>query len=197
MWDCRYASASQLFVFLLSFAFFPFGPRAIRYYSSTRTTAAVQTSNSLESEEYSLFAVRSIHTLCRLHGPFSADVYMYSTRKHLHVQPFLFLLLWSVFVSRMRSPLMVLVSYIDFLFTNGFCSLVCFLHTSTSTAVWIRLGFSFQIRRPRLYIRPISYCWPHALIRVDFLFRYGGLACIPRPPSLLLVACARPHHCIP
>ena len=68
---------------------FPFVSRAIRYYSSTRTTAAVQTSNSLESEECSLFSVRSMHTLCRLHGPFSAEVHKYSTRKHLHVH-FLF-----------------------------------------------------------------------------------------------------------
>ena len=30
-----------------------------------------------------------MHTLCRLHGPFSAEVYKYSTRKHLHVH-FLF-----------------------------------------------------------------------------------------------------------
>ena len=86
-----YGPASQFFVFLLSFVLFSlFGPRTIRYYSSTRTTVAVQTSNSLESEEYSLFAVRSIHTLCRLHGPFGADVYMYFPRKNLHVQPFLF-----------------------------------------------------------------------------------------------------------
>ena len=78
---------------------FPFGPRAIRYYSSTRTTAAVQISNSLESEEYSLFAVRSMHTSCCLHGPLSADVYMYSTRKHLHVKPFLLFIsfhLWDL-----------------------------------------------------------------------------------------------------
>ena len=53
---------------------FPFGSRAIWYYSSTRTTAAAQTSNCLESEEYSLFAVRSIYPLCRLHGPLGADV---------------------------------------------------------------------------------------------------------------------------
>ena len=92
MWDCRYASASQFFVFVLFFCLlFPFGPRAIKYYRSTRTTTAVQTSNSLESEECSLFAVRSMHTLCRLHGPFSAEVYKYSTRKHLHVH-FLFFL---------------------------------------------------------------------------------------------------------
>ena len=92
MWDCRYVSASQFFVFLLSLAFFSHLDHA-RYdiIVSTRTAAAVQASySSLESEEYSLFAVRSIQTLCRLHGPFSADVYMYSTRKHLHVQPFCF-----------------------------------------------------------------------------------------------------------
>ena len=75
---------------------------------------AAQTSNCLESEEYSLFAVRSMHTSCRLHGPFGADVY--STRKHLHVKHFSLLL---VFFSLLRSPLMVLVSYTE-LFTTDF-----------------------------------------------------------------------------
>ena len=52
MWDCWIGSASQFFCFSPIFCFlFPFGSRAIRYYISTRTTVAVPTSNSLESEE--------------------------------------------------------------------------------------------------------------------------------------------------
>ena len=42
---------------------------------------------------------------------------MYPTRKNLHVKPFLLLL---VFFSLMRSPLMVLITYIELLFTTDF-----------------------------------------------------------------------------
>ena len=46
-WICE-----SIFLFFSYLWFlFPFGSRAIRYYISTRTTAAVPTSNSLESEE--------------------------------------------------------------------------------------------------------------------------------------------------
>ena len=134
---------------------FPFVSRAIRYYSSTRTTAAVQTSNSLESEECSLFAVRSMHTLCRLHGPFSAEVYKYSTRKYLHVHFLFFLCFFSLarvcctirrsiwehnfpysplcVPSHMyysQSRLIACVTISVSLLSNQL--LVCFLHTSTA-----------------------------------------------------------------
>ena len=137
-WRCEsFFCFSPIFCFL-----FPFGSRAIRYYSSTRTTVAVQTSNSLENEEYSLFAVRSIHTSCRLHGPFSADVYMYPTRKNLHIKPFLLF----VFFSLMRSPLMVFVSYIELFFTTDF---------AVEYAVpYIGTTFSLLVRK---YVTPHMY----------------------------------------
>ena len=57
---------SPIFCFL-----FPFGSRAIRYYISTRTTAAVQTSNSLENEGpipscYLLYVACTPRVACRV-----------------------------------------------------------------------------------------------------------------------------------
>ena len=60
-----------------------------------------------------------MHPLCRLHGPLGADVYIYSTRKNLQVKPFL-LFARFLFTCLMRSPLMVLVSYTELLFTTDF-----------------------------------------------------------------------------
>ena len=53
MWNfCNGAASHFVLFFSYLLLFFPlFGSRAIRYYSSTRTTVAVPTSNSLESEE--------------------------------------------------------------------------------------------------------------------------------------------------
>ena len=151
-----------------------------------------------------------MHTLCRLHGPFSAEVYKYSTRKHLHVH-FLFFFVFFLLVVRFLFTYEIStdgLSLMYWILDYRFCSsmlyhtpeyigtafspaafsparqvsyvtshmyhsqsrliacvpisvslpsnqpLVCFLHTST--AVWIRLGFSFQIRIPGLYTTVLS-----------------------------------------
>ena len=123
--------ASQFFVFLLSFAFFfSFGTRAIRYYISTRTTAAVPTSNNLESEE-SILTHHLLYVACTPRVACTVRLVLMCTCI-LRARTFksnLFLLF--VFFSLMRSPLVVLVSNVDFLFTTGFCfEYCCTIHRS-------------------------------------------------------------------
>ena len=64
---------------------------------------------------------------------------------------------------------------------------ICSLYSST--AVRIRVGFSFQVRLPGLYdITPSPIVSRVRSYESAFLLRYGGLVHIPLPPTLLLVA---------
>ena len=109
------------FVFLLYFALdvFLLGSCAIRHYSSTRTTVAVPTQHRLESAES--IAVHYLLQVASVPRTAATVRLVVTSTCTLRVSTFTskpFSLLF-VFFSLMRSPLMVLVSYIELLLTTA------------------------------------------------------------------------------
>ena len=116
-WPCE-----SIFCFSPIFCFlFPSGSRAIRYYISTRTTVAVPTSNSRESEE-SIPTHHLLYVACTPRVACTVRLVLMCTwllRAGIFTSNFCFLF---VSFSLMRSPLMVSVSYIEFFFATDFAS---------------------------------------------------------------------------